>query len=303
MLPEASTSAQFIDVAFFRILAIEMVLLIAVTSVMVFFVLKYRRKKNAVPENIEGNVLLEIIWTIIPTLLVLGIFYIGWTGFSSVRETPPKAMVIKVIARQWVWQFSYDNGKQSDILRIPVNKPVKLRLSSQDVIHGFYIPAFRIKEDCVPNMGTYLSFTANMPGTYDIFCTEYCGHGHSAMVSKVEVMANGDFDAWYSAVTDEERKLEMKTGEKILEAYNCLDCHTTDGKTMDGPTFKGLYGSRVTVTTKGKERTLLVDEDYLRRSIVDPQADIVKGYSDIMPVTPVKPEDLEAIVAYIRTLQ
>jgi cytochrome c oxidase subunit 2 len=303
MLPEASTSAQFIDVAFFRILAIEMVLLIAVTSVMVFFVLKYRRKKNAVPENIEGNVLLEIIWTIIPTLLVLGIFYIGWTGFSSVRETPPKAMVIKVIARQWVWQFSYDNGKQSDILRIPVNKPVKLRLSSQDVIHGFYIPAFRIKEDCVPNMGTYLSFTANMPGTYDIFCTEYCGHGHSAMVSKVEVMADGDFAAWYSAVTDEERKLEMQAGEKILEAYNCLDCHTTDGKTMDGPTFKGLYGSRVTVTTKGKERTLLADEDYLRRSILDPKADIVKGYSDIMPVTPVKPEDLEAIVTYIRTLR
>jgi cytochrome c oxidase subunit 2 len=122
-------------------------------------------------------------------------------------------MVIKVIARQWVWQFSYDNGKQSDILRIPVNRPVKLRLNSLDVIHGFYIPAFRIKEDCVPNMGTYLSFTASMPGTYDIFCTEYCGHGHSGMVSKVEVMAAGDFDAWHSAVTDEERKLEIQMGE------------------------------------------------------------------------------------------
>jgi cytochrome c oxidase subunit 2 len=286
MLPEASTSAQFIDIAFFRILAIEVILLIAVTSAMVFFVLKYRRKKNAVPENIEGSALLEITWTIIPTLLVLIIFYIGWTGFSSVRETPPKAMVIKVIARQWVWHFSYDNGKQSDILRIPVNHPVKLRLSSEDVIHGFYIPAFRIKEDCVPNMGTYLSFTANMPGTYDIFCTEYCGHGHSAMVSKVEVMADRDFDAWYTAVT-----------------YDCLDCHTTDGKTMDGPTFKGLYGSKVTVTTQGKERTVLADENYLRRSIVDPKADIVKGYSDIMPLTPVKPEELEAIVSYIRTLR
>jgi cytochrome c oxidase subunit 2 len=303
MPPDASTSAQFIDIAFFRILVIEMVLLIAVTSAMVFFVLKYRRKKNSVPKNIEGNVLLEIIWTIIPTLLVLVIFYIGWTGFRSVRETPQKAMVIKVIARQWVWQFSYDNGKQSDILRIPVNQPVKLRLNSQDVIHGFYVPAFRIKEDCVPNMGTYLSFTANMPGTYDIFCTEYCGHGHSAMVSKVEVMPEKDFAAWYSAVTNDERKLEMQVGEKILEAYDCLDCHTIDGKTMDGPTFKGLYGSRVTVTTKGKERTLLADEDYLRKSIVDPHADIVKGYSDIMPVTSVKPEDLEAIVAYIRTLR
>jgi cytochrome c oxidase subunit 2 len=303
MLPEASTSAQIIDIAFFRILAIEMVLLVAVTSAMVFFVLKYRRKKNAVPENIKGNVLLEIIWTIIPTLLVLLIFYIGWTGFSSVRATPQKAMVIKVIARQWVWQFAYDNGKQSDILRIPVNRPVKLRLNSEDVIHGFYIPAFRIKEDCVPNMGTYLSFTANMPGTYDIFCTEYCGHGHSGMVSKVEVMADIHFDAWYTAVTDEERKREMKMGEKILEAYDCLDCHTTDGKTMDGPTFKGLYGSKVTVTTQGKERTVLADDEYLRRSIVDPKADIVKGYSDIMPLTPVKPEELEAIVAYIRTLR
>jgi cytochrome c oxidase subunit 2 len=212
-------------------------------------------------------------------------------------------MVIKVIARQWVWKFSYDNGKQSDSLRIPVNRPVKLRLNSEDVIHGFYIPAFRIKEDCVPNMGTYLSFTAKMEGMYDIFCTEYCGHGHSGMISKVEVMADRDFDAWYSAVTDEERRLAMQKGEKILEAYNCLDCHTTDGKTMDGPTFKGLYGSRVTVMTQGKERTILADEEYLRRSIVDPKADIVKGYSNIMPVTPVKPEDLETIVSYIRTLR
>jgi cytochrome c oxidase subunit II len=303
MLPEASTSAQYIDTAFIHILWIEIVLLVIVTSAMVFFVLKYRMKKHAVPENIEGSPLLEIIWTVVPTLLVLVIFYIGWTGFDSIRTVPKTAMVIKVAARQWSWLFTYENGKQSDVLRVPVNKPVKLRLTSQDVIHGFYIPAFRIKEDCVPNMWTYLSYTANMLGEYDIFCTEYCGHGHSAMVSKVIVMEDRDFETWYSAVTAAEKEQEMPAGEKILEKYNCLYCHTTDGKTMDGPTFKGLYGSKIIVLTKGKERTVRVDEDYLRKSIQDPKADIVKGYSDIMPIVPVTPEDVGEIVEYIKKLQ
>jgi cytochrome c oxidase subunit 2 len=303
LIPDASISAEEVDLAFTRILAIEVVLLVLVTAAMVFFVVKYGRKRNPVPENIEGSTLLEIIWTIIPTLLVLVMFYIGWVGFDNIRAVPKEAMVVKVIARQWVWHFSYGNGKQSDVLRIPVNKPVKLRLSSQDVIHGFYIPAFRIKEDCVPNMSTYLSFTANMPGTYDIFCTEYCGHGHSGMVSKVMVMEGKDFDAWYAVVTDAEKKLETKTGENILEKYACLDCHTTDGKTMDGPTFKGLYDSQVTVLTKGEARTIRADAAYLRRSIEDPKAEIVKGYPDIMPTIPVKPADLDAMVEYIKTLK
>lgn len=304
LIPEASTSAQQVDIAFYRILGIEIALLVIVTAAMIFFVLKYRRKKNTVPENIEGGTLLEIIWTIIPTLLVLVMFYIGWIGFDSIRTVPKEVMVIKVIARQWSWLFSYDNGTQSDVLRVPARKPVKLLLTSRDVIHSFYIPAFRIKEDCVPNMETYLSFTAELPGTYDIFCTEYCGLEHSAMISKAVAMEDNDFGAWYAAVPAGEKKAgEKKTGEKILEEKGCLGCHTTDGTAKVGPTFKGLYGSRVTVLTKGKERTISADEEYLLRSIREPQADVVKGYPDVMTVIPVKPEELHAIVQYIETLK
>jgi cytochrome c oxidase subunit II len=303
LLPEASPSAVNVDAAFYRILVIEVVLLLIVTSAMVFFVLKYSRKKHAVPENVEGSTLLEIIWTIIPTLLVLVMFYIGWTGFHSIRTIPKETMTVKVIARQWYWHFSYDNGKQSDVLRVPAGKPVKLLLTSQDVIHSFYVPAFRIKEDCVPNMETYLSFTADLPGTYDIFCTEYCGLGHSDMVSKVIAMEDKDFAAWYAVVSVEEKKLARKPGEKILQEKGCLGCHAIEGAAKDGPSFKGLYDAPVTVLTKGKERIIKADEAYLRRSIADPAADVVKGYPDIMPVTPFKPDELDAIIEYIKKLK
>ena len=209
-------------------------------------------------------------------------------------------MDIRVTGRQWSWLFTYENNRQSSDLRVPVGKAVKLLLTSDDVLHSFYIPAFRIKEDCVPKMETYLSFTPDEVGTYDIFCTEFCGLGHSGMVSKVIVMNNNDFDSWYAAVPKAATKMD---GEKVLEEKGCLGCHTTDGSKKIGPTFKGLYDSQVTVLTNGKERTMTADEDYLRKSITEPKADVVKGYPDIMPAMPVKPEELDAIVEYMETLK
>jgi cytochrome c oxidase subunit II len=304
LIPDASTSAQQVDLAFHRILGMALVLLVLVTAVMIFFVLKYRRGEKSVPENIEGSALLEITWTVIPTLLVLVMFYIGWTGFQSIRMVPKEVMTVKVVARQWSWLFSYGNGTQSDVLRLPVKRPVKLLLTAQDVIHCFSVPAFRIKEDCVPNMETYLSFTAELPGSYDIFCTEYCGLGHSGMVSKVIAMEEKDFDAWYAAAAPAGGKRpEGKSGGKILEEKGCLGCHTTDGTAKVGPTFKGMYGERMTVLTNGRERSITVNEEYLRRSILEPKADVAKGFPDIMPVIPVKPEELDVIVSYIKTLR
>ena len=298
-IPRASNSADKIDATLSYILEIEVVLLTLVTAAMIFFVIKYRRKKGRASQNIEGSMLLEIIWTIIPTFLVLFMFYIGWQGFIRIRTIPKEVMVIKVIGRQWSWLFSYSNGKQSDTLRVPEGKPMKLLLTSQDVLHCLYIPAFRIKEDCVPNMETYLWFTATEPGTYDIFCTEYCGLGHSGMLSKVIVMSEKDFEAWYSETPE---AVDI-SGLKVLGDKGCLGCHTTDGTAKIGPTFKGLYNSRVTVVTSGREQTLTANEDYLRRSVTDPKADIVKEYPDIMPAIPVTPEELEAIVEYIETLK
>jgi len=300
LIPQASNSADKVDAAFTYILGIEVVLLTLVTSAMVFFVIRYRRKKKEKAENIEGSLFLEILWTVIPTLLVLGMFYIGWRSFDALRAVPKEVMVIKVTARQWSWLFGYENGKESDTLRVPLGRPVKMLITSADVIHSFYIPAFRIKEDCVPKMETYLWFTASEAGTYDIFCTEYCGLGHSGMVSQVVVMSEKDFDAWYGAAVT---SVEKARGLKILEEKGCLGCHTTDGTGKAGPTFRGLYGSQVTVLTKGKERVIVADDDYLRRSILDPGADIVRGYQNIMPKLAVTPEEVQEIVTYLKTLK
>ncbi len=299
LIPQASNSADRVDTAFTYILAIEIVLLTLVTFAMIFFVVRYNRKKKQTPENIEGSLFLEILWTVIPTVLVLAMFYVGWRSFGLIREVPKEAMAIQLTARQWSWLFSYENGKQSSTLVVPLGKPVKMLITSADVIHSFYIPAFRIKEDCVPNMETYLWFTPKETGTYDIFCTEYCGLGHSEMVSQVIVMPEKDFDAWYRAVP----VAAKISGLKILEEKGCLGCHTTDGTKKIGPTFKGLYGSKVTVITNGKEKVIAADEEYLKRSITEPAADIVKGYQNVMPKLPATPEELNAVVEYLKTFK
>ena len=298
-IPQASNTAGNVDAVFYRILWIEIGLLVIVTFALVFFVVKYNSSKKTVPENISGSMLLEIIWTVIPTLIVLLMFYIGLVSFDSIRAVPKTVMDIRVTGRQWSWLFTYENNRQSAELRVPVNKAVKLLLTSEDVLHSFYIPAFRIKEDCVPKMETYLSFIADEIGTYDIFCTEFCGLGHSNMVAKVIVMNDKDFDAWYAEVP---ATIKID-GKKLLEEKGCLGCHTTDGPKKIGPTFKGLYDSQVTVLTNGKERTMKADEAYLRKSIKEPKADVVNGYPDIMPVITLTAEELDAITEYIETLK
>jgi cytochrome c oxidase subunit 2 len=297
-IPGASNSARHVDTTLAIILAIEVFLLFAVTAAMIFFVIRYRKKNNPRPENIEGGLLLEILWTAIPTLLVLIMFFIGLKSFLLIRKVPEGAMTVQVTARQWSWQFTYANGKQSSTLTVPLGRPVKLVLRSQDVLHCLYIPAFRIKEDCVPGMDTYLWFTAKEIGSYDIFCTEYCGLGHSGMLSKVVVTPEKEFDAWYAGEGE-----KGGLGLTLMEARGCLGCHSMDGSKKIGPTFKGLYGSQVTVVTGGKERIITSDEEYLRKSILEPGSDIVKGYQNIMPALPVTKEELDAIIQYLKTLK
>ncbi len=303
LIPEASVSAQLVDRTFLRVLWIELAVLVPVIMVMLAFIFKYREKKHPVPENVEGSRSLEIIWTVIPVLLVMVIFYIGLIGFDQIRDVPEKVTTIKVIGQQWSWHFSYENGRETTELLVPVKQPVKLVLTSRDVIHSFYIPAFRIKEDCVPGMENYLSFKAEQPGKYDVFCTEYCGLRHSGMVTKIVAMEGRDFNSWYAAAPEAGKKAGKKSGQTLLAEKGCLGCHTTDGKPSAGPTYKGLYGSRVTVITNGKERTLTADEAYLRSSILTPAADIAKGFPGIMPALPLQPEELETIVKYLESLK
>ncbi|MGO9611641.1 MAG: cytochrome c oxidase subunit II [Dissulfurispiraceae bacterium] len=292
-----SNTAGKVESAFLFIVSASVILLALVTFCMVLFLVKYNRKRHPQAEDVKESLLLEILWTVIPTVLVLVMFYIGWVNFSYIRKPPTDSMLVNVIARQWSWSFKYENGKQADVLRVPINKPVKLILTSADVIHSLYIPAFRIKEDCVPGLQTHLWFTGNEMGTYDIFCTEYCGVGHSRMRSKVIIMSQQDFEKWYSGA---EITGPAGNGLKLLQDKGCLGCHSTDGTKKIGPTFKEIFGRKETVLTGGKERQIVVDEAYLKRSVLEPQADIVKGYPPIMPTIPVTEDELSSIITYLK---
>jgi cytochrome c oxidase subunit 2 len=295
-----SNTAGKVESAFVAIVAMCVVLLAIVTFCMIYFLIKYNRKRHPQHEEVKESLVLEVVWTVVPTILVLLMFYFGWVDFNYLRNPPSGAMPVNVIARQWSWLFEYENGTQSDVLRVPLGKPVKLILTSEDVVHSLFIPAFRIKEDCVPGMKTHLWFNANETGAYNIFCTEYCGMAHSHMLSKVIVMPVGDFESWYQP---KEAAAPKNKGHELLQSKGCLGCHTTDGAPKIGPTFKALFGSKVTVLTNDKEREMTADKEYLERSILEPGADIVKGYQNIMPTIPVNKEELEEIIGYLESLK
>jgi cytochrome c oxidase subunit 2 len=227
-------------------------------------------------------------------------FYFGWVDFSYIRNPPENAMEVGVTARQWAWDFKYANGKESDTLRVPVGRPVKLVMTSLDVIHCLFIPAFRIKEDCVPGLTTHLWFNASERGTYELFCSEYCGVEHSHMRSRVVALNPEEFDAWYGAAED---KGPADGGLKLLKEKGCLGCHSLDGSKLAGPTFKGLSGKLQTVVRGGQEVGVTADEAYLKGAILDPNKDIVKGYQPIMPKLPLTDEEVGLIIAYLETLK
>jgi cytochrome c oxidase subunit II len=300
MLLGPSNTAGKVEDAFIFIVVCCVVLLAVVTVSMVVFLIKYNRKSHPRPEHVKESILLEVIWTVIPTILVIFMFYFGWVDFDYIRNVPKDAIPIHVTARQWSWLFTYDNGRQSDVLNVPLGRPVKLLMTSVDVLHCLFIPAYRIKEDCVPGMTTHLWFTANETGTYDIFCTEYCGVGHSHMRSKLAVMTADDFQKWYVAAPG---KKISDLGLAVLNAKGCLGCHTTDGTPKVGPTFKGLLGLKETVIIAGGEKNIVVDGAFIREHILQPRSATVKGFPPVMPTIPMTEEELTTIVTYLETVK
>lgn len=296
-------SGRVVDNVFLYILVICVCLLVFITFIMVYFVIRYRREKHPQPADIEGSTWLEITWTVIPTLLVLTMFYYGLTGFQFLKKVPEGAMVVKVVARQWSWLFQYENGIQDSELRVPVGKPVKLLLTSQDVIHGFYAPAFRIKQDAVPGMTNYLWFQSTEAGTFDVMCSQYCGLEHSHMLTKIVVLPEEEFTKWYQGKKEKEGEKAPPAGFQVYQVKGCVACHSVDGSPRVGPTFKGLFGKTVTVMTAGKERKIVADEDYLRKSILEPNADMVKGFPPIMPPEKLTDLELDEMVKYLETLK
>ncbi len=300
MLLGPSNTAGKVEDAFLFIVVCCVILLIIVTITMVVFLIKYNRDRHARPERVKENIALEIVWTVIPTILVIFMFYFGWVDFDYIRNPPKDALAVDVTARQWSWLFEYAGGKQSDVLYVPIGKPVKLVLTSADVIHSLFIPAFRIKEDCVPGMKTHLWFTADEIGVYDLFCTEYCGLGHSHMRSTVHVMTAENFAKWLIAA---QSKAPADLGPKLLQAKGCLGCHSLDGSVKVGPTFKSLMGRKQTVIAAGTEKEITVDAAYIQKHILEPKAATVKGYPDIMPKIPMTDSELATITAYLETIK
>ena len=194
---------QGVDQAFWYILGVSIFLLFGITVVMVYFVIKYRRSKNPVASDIRDNYKLEIIWTIIPTLIALSMFYVGWTSYVGLRTVPEDAMEVEVTGQMFSWLFLYENDKETENeLVVPQGQAIKLNISSIDVVHSFYLPAFRVKVDAVKGMPTYAWFMADEVGEYDIQCTEYCGTDHSAMVGKLRIVPQEEFDVWIEQEED-----------------------------------------------------------------------------------------------------
>ena len=300
MLLGPSNTAGKVEDAFLFITVCCVVLLAVVTICMVVFLIKYNRKRHPRPEHVKESVLLEVVWTVIPAILVIFMFYFGWVDFKYIRNPPKDAMTVHVTARQWSWLFTYDNRRESDVLNVPMGRPVKLLMTSADVLHCLFIPAYRIKEDCVPGLTTHLWFTANETGTYDIFCTEYCGVGHSHMRSKLTVMTADDFRKWYSAAPG---KGISDLGPALLQAKGCLGCHSLDGSPKVGPTLKALPGRKETVVAAGVEKEITVDEAFIRDHILNPRSAAVKGFPQVMPAIPLTKEELSTIVAYLETVK
>ena len=299
----SSTSiAENVDNVFFYIVGISAFLLFAVTAVMVGFVVKYQRKRHPIPQPIAGNIWLEITWTVLPTLLVLTMFYYGYEGFYRMRHVPKDAIVVQVTARMWDWSFQYANGLKTDKLFVPVGKPVKLLLRSLDVNHSFFLPAFRVKEDAVPGRENYLWFKPQTVGPSDIFCAEYCGQRHSYMMSQVITMEVAEFDRWYGSMghseTPEARALAL------LDKHSCLECHTVAPQKTGLISLRGILGRKTTVVEKGQERQITADEAYLEKSIRDPGAQVLKDYPDSMPPPDdMTPAELQEIVQYLKGLR
>jgi cytochrome c oxidase subunit 2 len=295
------STTEAIDPVFMFIFGVCLVLLLGITAAMAFFVVRYHRSRAPQPTSqVESSLWLEIVWTLLPTILVMAMFWYGWKEYLVLRTVPKGAMEVTATARMWSWNFTYANGTTSPRLYVPVGKPVRVNLVSTDVIHGFFLPAFRVKRDVVPGMPNHAWFVADKPGSYDLFCSQYCGKGHSAMITTVEALPVKEFGEWLEHAAAGAEKGIRIDGKKLAREKGCLGCHSLDGTPGVGPSFKGIMGRSETVVTRGAERTITVDEAYLRQSILDPPADVVKGYPPIMPAfSDLKKEELEALVEFL----
>jgi cytochrome c oxidase subunit 2 len=300
--PAKSTLAPYTDSLFNFIMLASSIIMVGIVIAIIYFVFKYRRKsENDVTPVITHNNTLEITWSVIPLILVLIVFGWGFKGFLFYENVPADAYEIQVTGKKWLWEFKYENGSSSiGELHVPKDRPVRLVMNSTDVIHSFYVPAFRIKRDVVPGQYTSVWFETNEVGESVIFCTEYCGTGHSDMMGKIVAHDKEGFEDWLASSSAPAEDLPpAEHGAQLVKQNACLTCHSLDGSSMTGPTFQGIW-QREEQMNDGS--TITVDENYIRESILEPKSKVVQGYAPVMPTYQGSLSDTEinAIIEYLK---
>ncbi len=298
----ASTTAPPVDRLYLFMVLLSAVMTVVIAGLIVYLSVRYRRDAKVDRRQLPTSIRMELSWIVLSLPVLLAIYFWGAkVGFFLLRP-PENATPVTVVAKQWMWKFQHADGRREiDVLHVPVGQPVRLTMISQDVIHSFYVPAFRIKQDVLPGRYTSAWFHATEPGRYRIYCAEYCGTNHSRMIGYVEALTPADYVAWLSGASAENEPPEV-AGEKLFEQYQCASCHRRDGTTGRGPSLAGLFGAEVPLVG---DATTVADDEYLRESILRPAAKIVAGYQPIMPSYQgqIGEESIVDLIAYIKSLQ
>jgi len=302
-IPEsASTVSSKVDALYFYLSGVTLFFTLLISAILVFFVIRYRRRTPyEIPRPIAGSHKLETLWTVIPFLISMTIF--GWAAkvYFDQSSPPKNAMEVYVVGKQWMWKIQHSTGQREiNELHVPIGKKIKLIMTTEDVIHDFFVPAFRVKSDVVPGKYTTLWFEATKTGKFDFYCAEYCGMNHSGMIGSVVVMESREFDNWLSGNTS--NTTPAVAGQQLFQTLGCVSCHGATGEGGRGPALNGLFG-RETQLVGGQKIT--ADEAYIRESILNPQAQLVDGFGPIMPTFQgqISEDQLVQLLAYIKSLQ
>jgi cytochrome c oxidase subunit 2 len=302
LFPEtASTIAPRVDALYFFLIGVTVFFSLLIAGLIVFYAVKYhRRSPDSVGKQIHGGLLLETTWIVIPFLITMVIFVWGASVYFAIASPPAETLNVYVVGKQWMWKFQHlDGEREINELHVPVGRNVKLIATSEDVIHDLFIPAFRVKADVIPGRYVNLWFNATKPGRYHLFCAEYCGTRHSGMIGEVVVMEDTDYQEWLSGGGPEGSL--ASAGEKLFADLACNTCHRPDSAGR-GPVLNGLFGK--TIATQSGEM-VVVDEAYIRESILNPAAKITAGFQPIMPTFQglVSEEGLLELIEYVKSLQ
>jgi cytochrome c oxidase subunit 2 len=298
--PQASTGAAHVDALYFFFVAVTAFFSVLIAAMIVVFAIRFRRKSpDQVGAPIHGSLVLELTWTIIPLGIAMVMFVWGSSVYFTIATPPSNAMEIYIVGKRWMWKAQHVTGQREiNELHVPVGQPVKLIIGSEDVIHAYYIPAFRIKMDAVPGRTTTMWFEATRPGVYRLFCAEYCGMSHAKMGGSITVMEPAEFQTWLAGGKPTGTLAEQ--GQKLFGELGCATCHmaTSGGR---GPSLNGLFGHEVTLASGEK---VTMDEAYIRESILTPAAKMVAGYAPLMPTFQgvINEDQLVQLTAYIKSL-